>query len=186
MGKLTNKVVIDFTDILFKHSSQRTVFSFSRLIVYGVGVFTENDTKLGFSIGFLDTIHADSLLTGYKLVINDSKLILLSDGVLIKEWGMEQETVLHHLDINDDFTINPISKPKLFLVERGSDDMVDYDEFESILVVCETEEQAKFIMCSSFYGDGVDCDNLVITKLANDYVNVIYRPEVPMTSFKAE
>jgi hypothetical protein len=185
MKKLTNKVVIDFVDGILKRSSHSAGYYLKNLKEYGVGVVTECNTKLGFSISFLNTIYDDSLLTGYKLVIKNSKLILLLDGVLIKDWEMEQEDTLHHLDINDDFVINPISEPKLFLVERGPDNPFSYDEYDSILVVCETEEQAKFTMCGSIYSDGVDCNKLVITKLADNYTKVIYRPEVPISSFNA-
>jgi len=104
---------------------------------------------------------------------------------LIKELDIELKTTIYYLDINDDYTLNPVSEPKLFLVERDADDYISYDEYESILVACETPEQAKSVMSSYVYRKGASLDKLVITKLSDNYTKIIYRPEVPIASFNA-
>ena len=140
------------------------------------------------------------LKKGVKLFTHNGKFKCLYNGELIwerrvkdviKEYKQDYREVgikavyknMYPMNIDDDYKILPMDNVKLFLVERG--DGHGYDEYDSILVACQTPEQAKAVMSQHPYNEYVDLDKLTICKIADGYCKTIYVPHVPIASFNA-
>jgi len=158
-----------------------------------IGVINEFSYELGTN--FLEA-SKDVLKTDIIVYIDDSKcgrqIVCRYSGKLI--WSIKAEDAksklgttydipnnFYTLKIDDDLNLLPMKDVRLFLVERGAeDDMAKYGECESILVACETAEQAKDVMGWTSFRDGVNLDILEVKELSKQYNEEIYYPEVIM------
>jgi len=124
----------------------------------------------------------EMLKTGYSIVIKDDMFVTVRDDTILHKSPVNDGVSnVCLLDIDDEFNLLPMKDVKLFLVTRN--DVVDYGEYMSILVACQTQEQAKDVMKLPMYNDGIDLDMLVATEVANNYNGTIYIPKVIMDSY---